>query len=131
MSKNCDRCGEYVPEEDNILDVEALMADGFTYGFAPRHIACSPSRAQYICVEPYGQPDERPEYDKRIHVANGLAKEVEEHEKEWTDAFLKHRNNLQKRSGQPPWYRLCPSFMGGLPQTDCGHPECHERQKEN
>ena len=94
MSKNCDRCGKPVPEEDNILNVDALMEDGFAYGFAPRHIACSPSRAQYICVEPYGQPDERPEYDKRILAQKGYGWLVETMERRWTDAYRKHLDEL-------------------------------------
>lgn len=107
MSKNCDRCGKPVPEEDNILNVDALilntLGDGFVYGgapvsfvygFAPRHIACSPSRAQYICVEPYGQPDERAEYDKRILVQKGYGELVETMERRWTDAYRKHLDEL-------------------------------------
>ena len=128
MSRNCDKCGKHVKEEEDIVAIEGMMPDRFTYGIAPRHIACSPSRAQYILAEPYGQPDERPEYDKRGHIRNGLGEEVAQHERKWTRAYHEHQRACEQDA---PWYRLCPSFMGGLPQTDCGHPECHERQKEN
>jgi hypothetical protein len=66
---SCDKCGKPVPPTQ-----DAVILDALQYGEPlmllfnqPRHITCSPSRAQYIC-HPDFKPvvDERKQYDKRL-----------------------------------------------------------------
>lgn len=66
---SCDKCGQPVlPRED------AVILDAIQYGEPllmlfnqPRHITCSPSRAQYVCHPDFPPVvDKRKQYDKRL-----------------------------------------------------------------
>lgn len=69
MMLTCDKCGLPVRarEDATILDAIRMDCPGHILIARPRHIRCSPSRAQYI-TDPAFEPvvDERPEYDKRL-----------------------------------------------------------------
>ena len=95
-ASRCDKCGEPGDRAQDITMVEAMAFDEpiTTYAYMARHIRCSPSRAQYILVEPYGIPDARPQYDKRIHEKNGLTVEVAERERQFTAGYRKLLESL-------------------------------------
>ena len=65
---NCDICGEIVDRRDDATHLEAVAykVNSGVLVSRPRHIRCSPSRAQYIvhdCFSPV--EDNRQAYDKR------------------------------------------------------------------
>lgn len=82
----CDKCHQPVTPTTDAVAIECEMTRNWVGLLInhPRHITCSPSRAQYI-VHPEFQPvvDERPEFDKR------LMPEAKRHywEAQWTAAF--------------------------------------------
>ena len=95
-ASRCDKCGAPVERAQDITMVEAMAFDEpiTAYAYMARHIACSPSRAQYILVAPYGVPDARPQYDKRRHASNGLAVEVAQRERQFTAGYRKLLESL-------------------------------------
>lgn len=90
MNDLCDKCNLPVDPKDDI--VRMMVTGGLLNGinlifFKPRHIRCSPSRAQYIFDDVI---DYRPEFDKRLRC--------EEHTAKWTktyrDAYNLHLNQF-------------------------------------
>ena len=87
MSK-CDTCGRPVVHKDDITVVAgiAFKSPSTALFHAPRHILCSPSRAQVIVHRLFAPViDTRPQYDKRLMEDEDRL----QMEKTWTDAWVK------------------------------------------
>lgn len=84
----CDKCNESVLAKDDVSLVEAAGEDSALAAliYLPRHIKCSPSRAQFIMCEGFGEPDSRPQYDKR----NMGVADRERQETRMTANYLRH-----------------------------------------
>jgi hypothetical protein len=82
----CDKCNKpVIPCEDATVLASVLISDPIFFFFCqPRHIRCSPSRAQYI-VHPDFEPviDDRPKWDKRLLPEEVRKDREEEHTKAW------------------------------------------------
>lgn len=83
----CDACKKEVShtEDATVLESIAFKSPAMVFTNSPRHIRCSPSRAQYIMHENF-EPvvDNRASWDKRILPENMR----ETREKIWTDAWV-------------------------------------------
>jgi hypothetical protein len=83
----CDVCKEEVEYKDDASILEAIATDRAAVAFfgSPRHIRCSPSRAQYIVHEDFApMVDDRESFDKRL-IPEYMQRK---NEKMWTDAFV-------------------------------------------
>lgn len=83
----CDKCGKPVlhNEDATVLAAIAQRVPFLVLVYAPRHILCSPSRAQYIVHDGFPPVvDDRPEYDKRLLPK----KERELSEAAFTEAWI-------------------------------------------
>ena len=92
IEMKCDKCELPVDRKDDASILESirrksLAALNWTVLVSqPRHIRCSPSRAQYIVHEDFPPcVDERPEYDKYLRYEESLRVEAE---KAWTNAWI-------------------------------------------
>jgi hypothetical protein len=79
--RDCIRCGKEVHPKDDLGRLEIFLGNAFGIFAQDIHIACSPSRAQFI--PKLNVVDDRPEYDKRLMP---VAKR-EELEKKFTFAW--------------------------------------------
>ena len=83
----CDVCNNEVEYKDDASILGAIATDRAAVAFfsSPRHIRCSPSRAQYIVHEDFApMVDHREAFDKRQYPDDVRQK----NEKMWTDAFV-------------------------------------------
>ena len=92
LEEICDRCGEIVQSNNDVMHLHAIIKDDpmlMFYQPKKRHIRCSPSTAQYIVHESF-EPikDNRAKYTKYQHPED-RRKEIE---RQYTKAWL----NLQK-----------------------------------
>ena len=83
----CDACKKEVShiEDATVLESIAFKTPTIVFSNSPRHIRCSPSRAQYIMHENF-EPivDDRAAWDKRL-----LPYPMQQaREKIWTDGWL-------------------------------------------
>ena len=92
---NCDVCGLPVNRKDDATMLESLVYDrsALVMFSNPRHIQCSPSRAQYIVHENFAEMiDSRQSFDKRC-----LPEEMRRtREVRWTSAW----ETLQNEYGE-------------------------------
>mgnify|MGYP003645158130 CR=1 FL=1 len=91
----CDVCEKKVEYKDDASVIEAIAYDKPAAAFIsnPRHINCSPSRAQYIVHEDFGPiVDERESYDKRL-LPEAMRRKREQL---YTDAFVILQNEERK-----------------------------------
>ena len=92
----CDKCSKPIALQDDAtaLEAEAINCPAVVFYKKPRHIQCSPSRAQYI-VHPDFPPviDDRPEFDKRLKPPEVVA----EQERKWTDVWVRVREEKHER----------------------------------
>jgi hypothetical protein len=92
---NCDKCGKPVRASEDATTLQWLAHHDLSAMFGrPRHIRCSPSRAQYIMDASFSPPmvDGRPEYDKRL-LPDG---ERMAHEAAWTQAWIRLQQECEK-----------------------------------
>lgn len=83
----CDKCGEEVSHKDDATHLEAIAfgPPSGVFFSVPRHIMCSPSRAQYIVHDEFPiVVENRDSFNKELQPTNMRLK----NEKIWTDAWL-------------------------------------------
>ena len=90
----CDVCKEEVVRKDDATHIEAIATNSLAVVFLgyPRHIRCSPSRAQHIVHEDF-EPvvDDRQAYDKRLLPES----KQKLWDKKWTDAWVSLQNESE------------------------------------
>jgi hypothetical protein len=85
---NCDKCNKPVEKWDDVTWLISIADNAPTIILTtnPRHIRCSPSRAQYIIHDDFLRVKEwRHEYDKYKLYSSNRIKELEY---KWTRAWL-------------------------------------------
>jgi len=98
---NCTVCGELVKRIDSAVHIESHIdgRGGILMMAAPKHIQCSPSRAQWI-NHPEFEPvvDDRPEYDRRqLDLDDSfIARKAESTAMAWNDAWIAHLASCKK-----------------------------------
>jgi len=87
----CTVCSKEVKRIDSAVHIESFIEghQGVLLMASARHIACSPSRAQFIVHEEFPEViDERAQYSKFNQDAS--EEEIRENEAIWTNAWANH-----------------------------------------